>query len=230
MDSANIDWIEAPAPVASLLRHHPRIEKVIVADSPIVRFTTRGWKRELHIGNSQCYVRGVPELIDNNPIVCCDEFSLPSPFAHALSLVAGPMSLSGIPTLVQAVASNLSSNNESDKAFLEDIYLDTTRTLLTDRAGTESDILEAVLRIPEDIHLEEIIAIFRQRYDGAFLISGESLPFPGATFSLAKWNLDEGTFTVRIDSPVNGKFGAAGQVHALNVMMGYDEGLGLLSI
>src|SRR4051812_41340938 len=88
----------APNPhLQALFASHPRVTSVVVEDQPeSVIWKAGDWRRSIFIGHPGCDLRGVVELMDNNPLVCADVFSLPTPAGTLASLAIGPLSEAGL--------------------------------------------------------------------------------------------------------------------------------------
>src|SRR5215218_131169 len=92
-----IDRAEASDPrLLELLRNHPRVAEVTTSDEPCLAFHQGPWNRRVLSGDPTPALAGLVELMDNNPLVCADEASVPDP-ASTLALIAlGPLIRAGL--------------------------------------------------------------------------------------------------------------------------------------
>ncbi len=83
-------WAAPIEGLSRLLSRHPHIEWMGEASSGI-RFQQGAWERRIEADRPDLPIKGLIELMDNNPIVCADEMSVPGP-ASTLALIAlGPL-------------------------------------------------------------------------------------------------------------------------------------------
>lgn len=69
-----------------------------------IRFQQGAWERRIEADRPDLPVKGLIELMDNNPIVCADEMSVPGP-ASTLALIAlGPLLRAGAPLEPPSIA------------------------------------------------------------------------------------------------------------------------------
>ncbi len=225
-----------PSLLAALSRH-PRVSQVSNDGHPGLRFSVDDWHRSIVVGSTSGEVTGLTELIDNNPLVCADTFSLPTP-ATSLALIAlGPIILAGMLVAPPTLTTNL----EWDVADLE--------AQLTELGWQEGAVIQsqpddsnvaaltafAEIKAPED--LAEIDEAFAERFGRSFFVREDDIsdwtPAAVAGSQLALYRLritvDEpnSLLTVRVLADRNGKLGPGQIIHAMNVMCGFEESLGV---
>lgn len=220
------------------LSGHPHVLLEHDTFSDELRFWQGDWMRQVRIGDSSQQLRGLVEMMDNNPMVCADAMSVPSPAATLALVALGPAAKAGILLDSPTVISNL----DCDSAELSD-WLET--------AGPVSDVVTS----PEEIELDgvgfmtavapvkieaepgEIDDLYEECFGRSFFVRRDEssdwdprlvrgMPFAVYRLSLAA-EAGSGLLSVRAMADLNGKLGADQVVHAMNVMAGFEESLGL---
>lgn len=222
--------------VRELLRKHPEVASVTESENPGLDFTLNGWNRAVSFDQGSGALLGIAELVDNNPLVCADVMVLPNA-GETLALIAlGPLISAGLLVETPTVLSNVAI--EDLDPFLktlgwEDGVLVSHQEV--DLDGVVGVTVMAAIRTPED--LDDLDALYEERYGRSLLVrladSGEwdtqlVKGQPYAAYRL-RINPDEpnSLLTIRVMADENGKAGAAQVVHAMNVMCGLPESLGL---
>lgn len=223
-----------------LLEAHPHTQIQETGTDAALEFWESGrHHRKIWIDNPAAELYGIIELIDNNPLVCADEFSLPSP-EGTLALVAwGPLLRNGL--LVEPPTALLAF--EADEEAIEHALEHAGWTggfggsaspqpLGSVLAGTFLGV------IPSPSHIRDLDEVYEEIYGNSFFVRNneaadwdtkEVVGQPFASYRL-RITPDEpnALLTVQVMADVNGKCGAAQIVHAMNVMCGFEESLGLL--
>jgi hypothetical protein len=228
-----------PVPgLLDLVHRHPLIEAMHGPADAALEWTQGDWRRRLWIGQPDFEVAGLVELIDNNPLVCADEASVPDP-ASTLALIAlGPLIRAGL--LVEPPALQFSFDSE---ASLVDDFL---RAFGWNGGAVVDDAPQdlgsavalnafAVVRTPEDPR--ELDELYEEAYGRSFFVQeAGSEPWDArrvADYPRALYRLrmapDEASslLTIQVMADRHGKCGAAQALHAFNVMCGFEESLGL---
>jgi N-acetyl-gamma-glutamylphosphate reductase len=178
-------------------------------------------------------IGGLVELMDNNPMVCADEVSVPSPPGTLALLAIGPLALAGL--LVEPPALMVAAPED---AGLER-WLCTAEWSLG--ASTHFDApsdtavgIKAVACITTPEDWSDLDALFEERYGSSFFVERvddewtERLPpgWPSARYRLrCAPGDDQSLLSIEVGADLHGKCGAAQVVHAMNVMAGFEESL-----
>jgi hypothetical protein len=224
--------------VLEMLGRHPRVRSVEPSEHQGIRFNDGEWAREVRVGDPTVEQFGLLELMDNNPLLCADSVSVPSPAGTLALLALGPAAIAGLllerPVLVLSfpaseseVGDALQSVGWSEGADLHIEALELGDVLVASAI--------AVVSTPTD--LSELEEVYGERYDRSFFVrrveesqwardSVSGTPVAGYRISVAP---DTGTslLTVRVMAARSGKCGAAQLVHTMNVMCGFEETLGI---
>ncbi len=222
-----------------LLRGHPRVTEVLKdASEKGLRFERQGYSRHISIGDASEPLRGLVELLDNNPLVCTDRFSVPDAAATLALIALGPLAEAGLILEAPIFISNLELNEARIDAFLSTAGWHggvnvSSEVSISKTIGMATAM--ASIRTPEN--LEELDALYEERYGRSFYVrlADESSWNPstveGQPYALYRLRIsvDEGIsiLTIQVLADVAGKCGAAQIVHAMNVMCGFEETLGL---
>jgi hypothetical protein len=191
------------------------------------------------MGARDVEVMGLVELMDNNPLVCADEASVPSP-ASTLALIAlGPLARTGLlverPTLIV----NVPADEEDVRLYLATMGWEEGCTLSaeeTDLGGAAAATAIAAITNPETF--DEIDALYEEAFGRSFFVRRDEtsdwhvslvLGKPHALYRLRLTPGDaESLLTVQVMADLKGKCGAAQVVHAFNVMCGFEESMGIV--
>lgn len=227
---------ETPADptLLNLLAGHPHVDIEPTSPKPILNFSQEGRPRSVHLGDPRVEIRGLVELMDNNPMVCADIVSVPSPLATLGLIALGPLFQAGLvvePPVVQTNAPGegvgfweTTGWNDAVHMAVEDMDLGRVYALTA--------IAVTLIRTQEeaDTLFDECFGrsfYVRAAPDGPWdtaLVSGT----PMALYRIKLTpNFPHSLMTVQVMADKEGKCGAAQQVHAMNVMAGFEESLGI---
>lgn len=237
--------LEVAAPVDSELRHrlkgHPGVILVEGA-APTEGLAWRqngAWHRRLTVGDARCEVYGLVETMDNNPMVCADVVSVPSPGVMLALIALNPLIWGGLlvesPALMTSVPIDEAELREAlaRVGWSEDVQLSVEALELEGCAA-----LTALAAVHTPANLAEIDALYEEAYGRSFYVREalDSEPWnvglvkgtPRAVYRL-RITPDEPTslLTVQVLADRSGKLGAGGLVHAMNVMAGFEESVGV---
>jgi N-acetyl-gamma-glutamylphosphate reductase len=223
--------------VAALLRAHPRIESVAVADGPLVQFESGSWRRRISEG-AVGDVFGLIELMDNNPIVCADEVGVPSPITTLALLALGPLIAAGIVRDDPVILASADFPAPDLDPMLRDAGW--MGSWVCHASAQElAGVLAATVTVPiaTPLDLDEIDDLFDERYSRSLYVKREESAdwdvslVKGKPYACYRLRIapEDGVslLTVLVMADLNGKAGAAQVVHTLNVMCGFEESLGL---
>jgi N-acetyl-gamma-glutamylphosphate reductase len=197
-----------------------------------IRFTHEGRPRALSQGDPTLEVAGLVELADNNPLVCADLASVPGPVATLALIALGPLVRAGI--LAEPPAVQVAGASDADdlgpflakEGWPHGVALDVGDEDLGTVVALNAI---AVLTQPADLG-----PLFEEAFGRSFYVRPNTAttwdtslvakrPFALYDLSASSENL----LTVRVMADRDGKCGAAQMVHALNVMCGFEESLGI---
>ena len=222
----------------SLFEGHPEVQWG--AGEPTVGFiawSQGDWERRLDYDGSDADVSGLIELADNNPLVCSDRATVPTPLTTLALVALGPLARAGLVADTPVLLCSFSADAP-----------DFDRELA--RAGLATDVLvqiepqdlgsvlavTAMVEVPTLADMTEIDGLFEESYGRSFFVHEASDEWdtklvagkPGAVYRLRQTPGDPNTLlTVQVIADRDGKCGAAQVVHTFNVMCGYEEFIGL---
>jgi len=234
-----VDVAQSGNPVVrEMLSRHPKVSTVSQGALLGVSFSQGPWQREVLIGQATNPLYGLVELMDNNPVVCADRMSVPSP-ATTLALIAlGPLADAGLiedsPTVIvniegdeEEISSALAAMGWAGGAFLHSEPMDLE--------GVAAATVMVAIRTPDD--LDEIDDLFEERFGRSFFVrrdedsEWDASLVRGKPLALYRLRISpdqpNSLLTVRVLADLQGKLGAAQVVHAMNVMCGFEESLGI---
>jgi hypothetical protein len=220
---------------------------VLLSGEPVagLAFWRDDWNRQVTVGevggqavNGPLF--GLVELADNNPLVCADVFSVPSPEAALALIGLGPVVRSGLLLDDPVVQLSFESEGAETKAALTEMGWTGDLVIHVDAQDLRS-VRAAVCmaEIPAMPDYSVIDDLFEESYGRSFFVrSVDALAWDieqvegkdHAVYSLRVSPFeDRALLTVLVMGDVDGKLGAAQMVHAMNVMCGFEEHLGLQS-
>lgn len=223
----------------TLLLRHPAVQEVGV-DGPIdgIVFWTGAWRRQVHVGHASVFLAGLVELMDNNPLVCADEMSVPDAATTLLMIAIGPLIEAGLLLEAPVALTNSEYDAALSEAFLHKMHWDggvlMEREEIPDLGAIALNSF-AKIRTPND--LGDIDALYEERFGRSFYVRRDETSdwdvrltkdLPHAVYRLRITPGDEESLlTIQTMADADGKCGAAQVVHAMNVMAGLEETLGI---
>jgi hypothetical protein len=222
----------------ALLRRHPRVAAVEEDAAPGLRFAVGDWQREVAGADPSAHLFGLVELMDNNPLVCADRASVPSA-AGTLALIAlGPIAEAGVLAEPPVLIFSFEADEADVAASLATAHWQHGATLHAAPAELGSVLAcTAMAQVATPERLEDLDEIYEERFGRSFFIRREEAAEwtpelardePRAYYRL-RITPDEpySLLTVQVLADRHGKCGAAQMVHAMNVMAGLEESLGI---
>ncbi|MCB0824638.1 MAG: hypothetical protein KDC26_00465 [Armatimonadetes bacterium] len=228
--------------MAEILSRHPYVtlEPQASSQDRILEFNQDGsWDRTITWSGQDFPIRGLVELIDNNPMVCATSLSLPTPSATLTMIALGPLIRAGIILEAPALHFNFAVEPADIQDNLETFGWNGGATLAIDEQEFGSVlILNAMAKVPNYSDDRVFDELFDEAFGRSFfvhaappeadwdtkLVSGT----PNAVYNLRITpGEDDSLLTVQVMADKDGKCGAAQVVHAMNVMCGFEESLGL---
>jgi N-acetyl-gamma-glutamylphosphate reductase len=223
-----------------LLNSHPHVSSVSVPEPTRANlvFHQGLWRREIFAGDLDSTIKGLMELMDNNPVVCADRVSVPSP-ASTLALIAlGPLIAAGILTETPTLVFNLEANPIDVDNFLategwnEGAAIH-TESLDLDGVGVVTAM--AAIRTPDD--LDEVDDLYEERFGRSFFVRRDEdsewdpVLVRNKPYAVFRLEISEDNpvslLKIRVMGDIQGKLGEAQIIHAMNVMAGFEESLGI---
>ncbi|OJU64879.1 MAG: hypothetical protein BGO01_14230 [Armatimonadetes bacterium 55-13] len=229
----------ANSKLVAMLERHPRIQEVEMdAKTNGVVFHQGSWVRSVVAGNSQLELRGLVELMDNNPLVCADSISVPDS-ASTLALIAlGPIALAGLITEPPTFVVNIDADEACLTSYLKTIGWTEGITIHAEsQSGVSVAAATVIASIDTPQDWNEIDDLYEERFSRSFFVRrDEESPWDsslveGRPFAVYRLGYTPGDatslLTIRVMADIHGKCGEAQIIHALNVMVGYEESLGI---
>lgn len=240
MSKLEVRYGDVPG-LEDLLRRHPHVEVTGRAETSAIEFDHEGWRRRVTVDEANSELYGLVELVDNNPMVCADDFSVPSP-AGTLALIAvGPLIRANLLTEDPAfMCSFEAQEGQIERAIQRFGWSGEASVTLVPSMDLQlpPEVLAlnalAVIRTPDDHN--EIDSLYDESFARSFYVREEHgawdasnvLGKPHAAYRL-RYTPDEmySLLTISVMADVRGKCGGAQVVHAMNVMAGLEESLGI---
>ncbi len=227
------------APIARLgefLAGHPNVEVLSGDCHSALEFVQSGRTRRVWFGRPDVELSGLAEVMDNNPLVCADDMSVPSPEGTLALIALAPLIRAGALGKRPALSFNFDANLASVRTFLSTEGFK-GEVGLEKQEPSRGTVLSCTVRFTLAGTLEpnELEGLFAEWYGKAFYVraqSGSELDLnlvkgkPFALYQIAKTNQGEQK-QVRVIADKDGKCGAAQIIHAMNVMAGFEESLGI---
>jgi N-acetyl-gamma-glutamylphosphate reductase len=222
-----------------LLANHPRVDKWVPGESDAtLEWEENGRVRRIYTARPDVALKGVVELVDNNPLVCADAFSVPGPASTLALLALGPALDAGIVIERPTLLTNVETSEDEIAPFLETVGWTSGITVMGDAVDMEGAIAAtAICAIKTPERLEDLDDLYDERYSRSFFVRrDESAEWhvnlirekPWAAYRLRiSPDMPYSLLTIQIMADLQGKCGAAQVVHAFNVMCGFEESLGI---
>lgn len=224
--------------VLALLKRHPRVSRVEETPGENLQFVQGSWERRVIAGNPNLPIAGLVDQMDNNPLVCADQVSVPDA-ASTLALIAlAPLINAGILLETPTVLLNFEADAARLDAFLARHHWSEGATMACQPMELDSVFAAtviAVIRTPD--RLEDIDDLYEEAYGRSFYVRRSEAGdwdvknVAGQPFALFRLRIgvDEGQslLTILVMADRDGKCGAAQKVHCMNLMAGFEESLGI---
>ncbi len=217
---------------------HPRLRRVGSVNDRSLEFGGRA----VAIGEPEEEAPyGLPELMDNNPIVCARRVVVPTPAATLAWIALGPACKAGFvladetspPILLRFAGLEREDLGEALRAIGW-----TLGTQAEWRGGSLEGVasLEALVPLDDSVQPGEIADAYDEAFGRSFFVRRVSpcewlphrvLGTPRAEYWLETAPSSSPMLRVGAAADVRGKLGGAQLVHSLNVMCGWEESTGL---
>ena len=176
--------------------------------------------------------------MDNNPLVCADALSIPSPAATLALIALAPLAQAGLIEESPAIIVNTDADEAELESALVRVGWSGGFALHSEPVDLEGVLAATVMvAIPSSVEREDLFGLYDERYERSFYVRKDQSsvwdrnlvvdqPFALYRLGLA---IDEPTslLTIRVLASRDGKCGAAQAIHAMNVMCGFEESLGI---
>jgi hypothetical protein len=244
--------------ILTLLGGHPDIT-LAEAGEQLLTFSSDGRTRQIRRGDLAIEPYGLVEMIDNNPLVCADAFSLPSAGAMLASIALGPVIDAGLTRDRPILHFSFPLEPNEILEALKRLGPDTQPRILAPRPGQpeigvevmtelfrgEAPLatalaLRVVVAIPANVAQADLVPVYDERFGRSLYVRQTKPGTPwhredidGKPFALYRVGVSHQSSLINnhalieVISDPQGKVGAAGVVHAMNVMAGFEESLGL---
>jgi N-acetyl-gamma-glutamylphosphate reductase len=222
-----------------LLCAHPGVVQARLGDSAGLGldFCEGIWHRKISAGDATTPLAGLVEMVDNNPLVCADLFSTPDPVSTLALIALGPLIQAGLPTEPPVLLTS-GGSVAGVSAFLSRAGWPHGVTLEEGEAELGPVLaLNAFARIPTPDDPADLDSLYAEHFGHSFFVRlADDGPWDtervvGKPFALYRLRitLDEGEslLTIQTMADKDGKCGAAQVLHAMNVMAGFEDSLGL---
>ncbi len=172
------------------------------------------------------------EIVDNNPLICTNQFSVPSPLATLILIAVSPLIDAGLLLEPPVVQTNLAVENLDE-------FLGFDATISSEPQSFGSVGVSTVISaIQTPARVEDLDDLYEERYGRSFYVrraeqgiwdTQEVAGKPHAAYRLriAPDN-PSSLLTVQVMADLDGKLGSAQVIHAFNVMNGFEETAGIL--
>ena len=221
-----------------ILRRHPRVLNVEEGSSPDLEFRQGTWARRVAVGQPNMESAGLMDQLDNNPLVCADEASVPD-CASTLALIGlVPLINAGILAEPPTVLVSFEADQPILDAFLAKHHWPSGATLAATSLGLGTvcaATVIAAIQTPENLH--DLDALYAEAYGRSFFVHRQEegdwdvKAVAGTASALYRLRVapdsPQSLLTILVMADRHGKCGAAQMVHCMNLMAGFEESLGI---
>lgn len=200
-------------------------------------FQVHGRTRQIKIGEKS-ELMGIVELMDNNPLVCADEMAIPDA-AGTLALIAlGPVILSGAILVEPTLTFSFEPDPVRVRQFLQPHLPEVVIAYEVQNLRSVC-ALHAMVEVDSSVPPDLFDALFDEAYGRSFYVHKCESDFwdielveskPVALYQLRYTPGDATTnslLTIQVMADKDGKCGSAQVIHAMNVMAGLEECVGI---
>lgn len=227
--------IDEPAdPVlARLLQSHPHVQLTKGSEALGIQFQQGQWHREVHAGRNDIELHGLVELMDNNPLVCADEASVPDQVGTLGLIAFGPVFRAGVVAEDPVLQTNAIGTGEgfwATEGWTGEVDVNHEDM---DLGSVVSATGICIVNLTND----SIRDLYEEAFGRSFYVRAcEEGDWDTSVVSDRPWAVyrlrltgddDRKLLTVQVMADTDGKCGAAQLVHAMNVMAGFEESLGI---
>lgn len=225
--------------LADSLALHPRVSSV-KQDSQVrgLRFDVDGRSRSVDVGASQSEFFGLLELMDNNPLVCADEMSIPS-LGPSLALIClGPLLLSGLVKEAPVFVSNLPLDLSEIESALKTVNWSGGVAVQTEPVEVDGVAFATGMAVIDSLDdPEELADLYQERFGKSGIVrlasAEEWHPEQVAGRPCAYLRISvvpdqpHSLVSIKTMCDTTGAFETAQIINALNIMCGFEDDLGI---
>jgi hypothetical protein len=223
-----------------LLTGHPKVARVEESNSQGIDFQVGSWHRSVEIASPSLEVAGLVELIDNNPMVCADRMSVPDPVSTLALVALGPLAWAGMILEPPTVICSADGDSKLLNQFMTTAGWSEGVTFHVEKRDLGSVLaITAMAAIATPSDWNDIDELFAERFSRSFYVRRDEEsdwdPSLVAGKAHALYRLrytpgeGESLLTIQALADLQGKCGPAQVVHAMNVMAGFEESLGVVT-
>lgn len=221
-----------------LLSAHPRIGEVQAGESRGIDFTVGNWRRQVVAGEADADLSGLVELMDNNPMVCADRMSVPDPLSTLALVALGPIAWAGIVLEAPTIITSFDGDPALVDAFLGTAGWTGGATLHTEIKNLGTVLAVTAMAVVSTPGVwSDIDDLYEERYGRSFFVrrdeNSEWDPRLVSNRNHAVYRMrytpdeERSLLTIQVLADSNGKCGRAQLIHAMNVMAGFEESIGI---
>jgi N-acetyl-gamma-glutamylphosphate reductase len=238
----------------SALERHPFVclQGFEMASWPHIEFRKDTWIREAWQGHPFLDgPYGLPELMDNNPLICADRASCPGPAATLALIALGPSAKAGLLRPQPSCVFSFEGNGEG-QAGGTSLFEEVEKAL--EKVGWSGGVIcagdpvdyggcllaSAFSEVSPGVTEGDVVGLYDEIFGRSFFVRrvdswGEWVveAVRGKPYALYHVALQEGgeapVLRVQVSADAEGKAGGDQLVHLMNIMAGFEEDLGLLS-
>jgi len=203
-----------------------------------VAFEQGSWQREVGVGNAEAEMYGLIEVMDNNPVVCADYFSVPGAAATLALIAIAPLAQAGLIAETPVLMLNFADDGVEVANALGRVGWNNGIAVHTEPLDLGSVLAAtAMVSILTPTDLADIDALYEEQFGRSFYIRRDESSTWGPELVQEKPNAvyrltiavdsPQSLLTIRVLADREGKCGACQIVHAMNVMCGIEESVGI---
>ena len=221
-----------------LLQHNPKMDATRTTSFEGIEFVTNR-SRFVSFNSDGTEVGGVIELMDNNPLVCATRAWVPNAAGCLATLALGPILEAGLVIEPPAVLTSFLAEEEPVLAALATTgYTGGITFSCEDHdLGTVRGVY-CIAKISNPQSFDELDDIYEERYGRSFFVRREeekewsrelveSKPWACYRLELTEGE-EHSLLAIHLMADVHGKAGEGHLIHAMNVMAGFEESVGLV--
>ncbi len=237
-----VGHVSDPA-LESLLAGHPQVSfSPENAGDQVAFIQNQRWNRTVVRTDGEANpgtVIGLVELMDNNPMVCADQVGVPSPGATLAMIGLGPLIRAGLLAADPVVTFTFEVNAADVILHAEQMGWEGDVISVLDEVDLGLVLAANVMaEVPPMADWDALDELFEEAYGRSFFVrrveegAWDTQLVAGKHHAAYRLRLSPGDenalLTIQVMADRDGKAGAAQMIHAMNVMAGFEECLGLM--
>lgn len=233
--------VTSSSAVLARLQQHPRVERASLNSDPncLIEFTRGPKVRRILDKPHQGVLTGLPELVDNNPMVCAESFALLNPAETLAHIALAPLLLADLVPEPPVLLTNFDADEQEISSSLATIYGYSGEVFLereeVDLQGVLA--LNALVNVPLNSGLDLLDQLFEESYGRSYYVLKEEdgrwdiEDVKGRPWARYRLRITPGDTTsllrIQVMADAHGKCGSAQAINVMNIMCGFEETLGL---